>query len=173
MLMGVVESMPKVRLGFGKRGDAVSVETGFFVMTLVISLAVSAPFIQKTVSDIRGETFEKNYIARDIALMIDALYAAPGDIEFIYSLKSYKFDVELKDSEVFVRKSACDKKEVGGIYAFFGDRKNGLKAVIMPKNKDSVKEMLIVFSKKDGELTLNADGNGEFWNELSEACKKK
>ena len=49
-------------------------------------------------------TYEKDFIARDVALLINTIYAAPGDVEYTYDLSVFEsaFDVEVKESQVFV-----------------------------------------------------------------------
>lgn len=159
-----------LRSGLGKRGDT-TVEMGFFMIALIIAAVVAGSFIQKIVSDINGETFEKNYIARDIALTIDVVYAAPGDVEFTYSLKSFKLDVDIRESKVDVKKNVCKKNELPGVYNFFGDREDALKGIIVKKDSGPA-PMLIVFSKKGGEVTMKADGNAALHEAISDVCGK-
>jgi hypothetical protein len=61
-------------------------------------------------------TYEKNFIARDMALFIDTIYASPGDLEYVYDLgtfhsRGYKFDLEIKDSKVIVYDSGYEKPQ--------------------------------------------------------------
>ncbi len=52
-------------------------------------------------------TYEKNFIARDMALLIDTIYASPGDVEYVYDLSAFyskgmSFDLKIKDRHVTV-----------------------------------------------------------------------
>lgn len=155
-----------LRRRIGKRGaEPTTTQLWFIVIALVLAGAVSLSFLKKTVDDITGVTYEKNYIARDIALLSDAVYAAPGNVEYSYSLRNYKFDVEIKDSKVFVKKAICDKREVPGVYGFFGDTSNGLKKVVTRKSEAGPAPVIIIFSKNEGAVSLRADGNGEVHDE--------
>lgn len=51
---------------------------------------------------LKETTYEKNFIARDMALLIDTIYASPGNLEYIYDMKGYGFDLEIKNGYVYV-----------------------------------------------------------------------
>lgn len=129
-----------------KRGDVSTVEVGFIAVGLLLAGAVTLGMLKKTVDDIKGTTYEKNYFARDIALALDAVYAAPGDVEYIYSMKGYKFVVEIKNSKVFVKESLTEEDNIAGVYDFFGDPESKLQVAIAPV----ATPVLITFSKKKG-----------------------
>ena len=47
-------------------------------------------------------TFEKNFLARDIALLIDALYASPGNVNLEYPQDTFWFTFEFNKNQVQV-----------------------------------------------------------------------
>ena len=121
--------------------------------------------VNKSLEDIKGETLEKNYIARDIALVLDTVYAVPGDLEYAYSEQDYPYVVEFKEGKVCITKNTCDMKPGSdknvAFYSFFDGglaSKDKLSGVFVP-NKNSPKPMLIIFVKKDGIVSVIAENN--------------
>ncbi|MBI2141357.1 hypothetical protein HYU16_02940 [Candidatus Woesearchaeota archaeon] len=145
------------KLVLGKRGaEATTVEVWFVVIGLILAALVTTGLLKKTVDDIKGKTLEKNYIARDIALALDAVYAAPGDVEYTYSLKKYKFVVEIKDSKVFVKDSLGEKDATAGIYDYFGDPDSKLSVRITPL-PDDPRPMLVTLGNRNDVLLVKAE----------------
>ena len=146
-----------LKMGFGKLGqDATTIQLWFIFIGLFLAGLVSCSSIQKTYSDLKGTTYEKNYFARDIALALDAVYAAPGDVEYDYSMKSYKFVVELKSSKVFVKEKIGDQDSTAGIYNYFWNTDKPLNVRISPLTDDP-KQMFIILVKKDGVLSVRVE----------------
>lgn len=104
------------------RGRKASVEMWmrFYEMILIAIIAV---VFFSFVKDIRENTIlEKNYIARDVALTLDTVYAAPGEISAVYpsdelkeSVNMKKYIVEIKENLVRVREP---EEQVAKIYWF-------------------------------------------------------
>lgn len=144
---------------FGKRGTEGQTVLIYMAFGILAAGLIISGIVNKSLKDIKGETLEKNYIARDIALVVDAIYAAPGDLEYAYSERSYKYVVEFSDGRVFVKKNAEDMNI--GVYGFFDGGLKGsdkLKAVFVP-NKNNPAPMLIIFTKKDGTVSVRAENN--------------
>jgi len=102
-----------------KKGQASTARTLYVIIGLILALAVSVSFVIKIVDDVNGKTFEKNYIAREIALSLDAIYSSPGTIEYDYSMRGYNFVVEIIDSGVIVKKSAAEANAGSGYYDYY------------------------------------------------------
>ncbi len=147
-----------LKRGFGKKGEEQStLQVGFILIGLILAGIVVLGSLQKTVDDVNGTTLEKNYIARDIALTLDAVYAAPGDIEYTYSMKNYKFVVEIKNSKVFVKKELNEKDSIAGIYDYFGDPASKLSIRILPlPDKEDPRPMLVKLSNKNDVVLVDA-----------------
>ena len=54
-------------------------------------------------------TLERGFIARDIALLIETIYASPGDVSYAYDLKDYRFKLEIGDGFVSVSEKGDEK----------------------------------------------------------------
>lgn len=128
------------------------------VAGLVLAAIITLTFLDKAVNDLKGETLEKNYIARDIALALDAVYAAPGDIEYTYSMRDYKYVVEIRDNMVRVRKNLGESDNVAGVYDYFGSNREGSKMAyrIIP-SPGSEAPALVHLGNRDGNLFVMAD----------------
>ncbi|MBI2580769.1 hypothetical protein HYV85_03075 [Candidatus Woesearchaeota archaeon] len=139
----------------GKRGVEGVTAIGFLIIGLLFAGIVSLGIVERAWSDIKGETLEKNYIARDIALLLDAVYASPGDLEYIYSMKGYKYVVEIKNSKVTVNKPG-GKEQNAAFYAYFDGgvkEEDKLNARFFPIPENPA-PMLIVIVKKDGVVSI-------------------
>ena len=55
-------------------------------------------------------TLERGFIARDFALLLDAVYASPGDVSYVYDLKEYRFRFDIDSSAVYVREKDNPQK---------------------------------------------------------------
>lgn len=77
----------------------------------VIGLLVSA-FIVITMGGVgkavaSSTNLERDYAAKDIALLLDTIYASPGDLEYFYTMPE-RFDVSIKDNLATVRDKAAN-----------------------------------------------------------------
>lgn len=144
---------------FGKRGTEGQTVLIYMAIGILFAGLVLQGVVKKSLEDIKGETLEKNYIARDIALVLDSVYAVPGDLKYAYSEQDYHYTVEFKGGKVYVGKSCGDKDT--GVYAFFdGGLKDSDKlAECLVPNTNSLKPMLIVFEKKEGIVSVSAENN--------------
>ncbi len=50
----------------------------------------------------QGTLYNKNYISRDVALIIDTIYASPGDIHYVYPVDISEFIINFKKDNVEV-----------------------------------------------------------------------
>lgn len=144
-------------LVFGKRGSEGQTVLVYMAFGILAAVLVILGIMDKSLEDIKGETLEKNYIARDVALVLDAVYAVPGDLEYAYSERSYKYVVEFSEGRVFVKKNAGDRNI--GVYGFFDGGLTGkdkLKGVFVPNN---IAPMALIFVKKDGIVSVRAENS--------------
>jgi hypothetical protein len=152
-----------LKRGFGKKGaEETTTQVGFILIGLILAGIVVLGSLRKTVDDVNGTTLEKNYIARDIALALDAVYAAPGDIEYTYSMKNYKFVVEIKGSRVFVKK-LDEEDSIAGVYDYFGDPDSKLNVRILPPppspDEKDTPPMLVKLKNKNDVVLVDAGGS--------------
>ncbi len=82
---------------------------GVIVLPLyaAIGLLVSAMIVFTLVGFIvratgMDTTLARNYVARDVALLLDTAYASPGDLEYFYNMPE-RFDISIKDNLVTAR----------------------------------------------------------------------
>ena len=79
----------KINLFKGKKG--ISDEVFFNIFELILAMIVIVSLL-KFINDVSEQTiFEKNYLARDMALLINTLYTAPGDVSYIYNEDTANF----------------------------------------------------------------------------------
>ncbi|MBN1386366.1 hypothetical protein JW968_05335 [Candidatus Woesearchaeota archaeon] len=102
----------------GRRGEVIW-DVIFIIIQFVLALAVFFPMFYGVNSLVTGDDFEQNYISRDIALLINTLYAAPGYVVYDYPLNisSYGFNVTVDDEKVSV---------IAGTGQTFSDRLGGV-----------------------------------------------
>lgn len=82
-----------------KRGAAVLV---MFQAAELVLLGIAILCLVLIMFKLSETSYEKNFMARDLALLIDTIYASPGELEYTYDMKGYKFDLEIKDGHVNV-----------------------------------------------------------------------
>ncbi|MFH1399601.1 MAG: hypothetical protein ABIG95_05825 [Candidatus Woesearchaeota archaeon] len=110
--------MIKKRLG--KKGD-VSNETLFTIFELIVFLFF-AYIMFSFVRDIERSTlFEKNYLARDIALVIDSVYASPHKTYYAYPENVSRFQISAKLNKVRIKEAEQEGEHVDKIYWFADD----------------------------------------------------
>ena len=78
------------------------IELWFNVFELVIVFSVGLVLLDTINSEVKGTAFEKNYFARDSALLINTIYASPGDINYNYPEKTGNFIFDFKQNKVAV-----------------------------------------------------------------------
>lgn len=145
---------------FGKRGASAIVMLRAFDLLLAAGLII---IMIKFWGDVRDDTFlEKNYIARDVAMLITASHASPGELTYCYyEVGGFKFSYFLQDSQIFVE----DSKGKAG-YRYAEDRN----APIAPLNEKYDKERPVVafeISKEGEQVRVVAKRKGD----ASDACK--
>lgn len=99
------------------------IELWFNVFELVIVFVVGLVLLDTVNSEVKGTAFEKNYFARDSGLLINTIYASPGDIEYNYPDKTDNFIFDFKQNKVGVYEQ--HEQVEGGIVEYpFAEDKN-------------------------------------------------
>ena len=82
----------------------------WFLIDLVVSIAVF--FMLLAYVDQIGEslTFERDFLAKDIALLIDSIYASPSSLTLKYPQNTFWFDYKFEDNGVTVSEKGLGKK---------------------------------------------------------------
>jgi hypothetical protein len=146
------------RIRLFKRG--MSNDLFFNVFGLVLAIIVIIA-IFSFIRDVSEQTiFEKNYFARDISLLINTIYSAPGDVVYDYADDKEDFIVEIEEGKVFVFSEGEDKED--RIFYFFGEDTN----FDIDENKFSYlgKPIKLSFRNQRGmePERLETDGAGSF-----------
>ena len=109
------------RLFNNKKG--ISHDLFFNVFELILAAIVIIALFQ-FVNDVAEQTiFAKNYFARDTALLINALYTAPGDVAYIYNENTGKFIFDFADNKVTVYEEG-DSEDNRNILYFYAENEN-------------------------------------------------
>lgn len=96
-----------------KKGETESnIELWFLIAAFLLAAVAGIDLLKGTVERIEGTILEKNFIARDLALTLDAIYAAPGEIEYVYNLGNYSYYVDVVGDKVFVKEKATENNPV-------------------------------------------------------------
>ena len=89
-----------IKLLKSKKG--MDIDLWFNVFELVIVLIVGLVLLDTVNNEVKGTAFEKNYFARDSALLINTIYASPGDIKYNYLDKTGNFVFDFRQNKVAV-----------------------------------------------------------------------
>ncbi|MBI3052325.1 hypothetical protein HYY74_07800 [Candidatus Woesearchaeota archaeon] len=133
----------------GKRGES---SLSYFVSTNFVKIAVSAMIVVVLLLLVRAyannSSTERQFLSRDTAMLIDAMLAAPGDVEYAYVLPSRRFDYKLGGGIVSVQ----DKRAGLSSEYFFAESE---RVAFVPLETESPPRELR-FIKKGKELRVNA-----------------
>ena len=96
----------------------------FFNVFELILAAIVIIALFKFVHDVAEQTiFAKNYFARDMSLLVNALYAAPGEVSYIYDEDTSKFIFDFKLNRLTVYKEG-DKEDNRNIFYLYAENEN-------------------------------------------------
>ena len=117
---------------------------GFFELVLVIAVYLA---LVAQLSGIKSDmTFEELYISRDLAFLIDTIYAAPGTVNYEYSIDKPILNIfifDFKDQNVNINWEGVTQN-----YPSSENKKIPLNNIVV-RNPDS-----IVFEKNDEKMTI-------------------
>ena len=109
------------RLFNNKKG--ISHDLFFNVFELILAAIVIIALFQ-FVNDVAEQTiFAKNYFARDTALLVNALYAAPGDVAYAYNENTSKFIFDFNSNKLTVYEEG-DSEDNRNILYFYAENEN-------------------------------------------------
>ena len=129
------------------------IELWFNVFELVIVFVVGLVLLETVNSEVKGTTFEKNYFARDSALLINTIYASPGDIVYNYPDKADNFIFDFRQNKVGVYEQHEQVENKIVEYPFAEDITYTLfYNKLLPKNSQENK---IVYSKDKNIIKVN------------------
>lgn len=105
----------------GKKGGIVH-EQFFNIFEIALAILILLALL-KFIYDISNKTiFEKNYMARDLAILLNTLYSAPGEVRYDYSenIEGLVFDFAGNKVEILTKKDEESTK----VFYPFGKNKN-------------------------------------------------
>lgn len=88
----------------GKRGQYSTIELWFLVAAFIIASVAGIDLLRDASQRLSGTLLEKNYIARDLAMAFEAVYASPGELNYTYNLGGYRYKIDVVSGKVIVRK---------------------------------------------------------------------
>jgi len=99
-----------------KKGLSHELFFNIFELTLAAMIALALFLF---VSDVAEQTiFQKNFLVRDLALVVNTLYTAPGDVVFNYGEDTSKFTLEFTENKITVtRKGVEDNSNIFYLFA--------------------------------------------------------
>lgn len=108
-----------------KRGNlfnskiAMDIDLWFNTFELLIVFIVGLALFEFVSSESTGSAFEKNYFARDNSLLINTIYASPGDLLYNYPEKMEKYVIDFKQNkvEIYEEKEFVDAGTIGYPYS--------------------------------------------------------
>ncbi len=168
----------------GKRGQYSNIELWFLVAAFLIASVAGIDLLRDTSNALDRTYLEKNYIARDLAMTIEAVYASPGNLDYIYNLGSYRYNIDVVGGKVIVKDG---ESEVSYRVIGVPDVKSRIKmddfvtAKVLDV-KECRKPASIVLSKKfndDGSSEISIAGRKAFLickkvgDKTDEACRTK
>jgi len=93
-------------------------EIFFYVFGLVLAAIVALALFNFAKEVVEQTIFEKNYLARDIAILVNTLYAAPGDILYTYGEDIDGFILDFNGNRISVYEKREETKEAKIFYLF-------------------------------------------------------
>ena len=103
--------------------DGISHDLFFNVFELILAAIVIIALFQ-FVNDVAEQTiFAKNYFARDMALLVNALYAAPGEVDYTYNEDTSNFIFDFNSNRLTVYEEG-DSEDNRNILYFYAENKN-------------------------------------------------
>jgi len=117
------------------------------------------------------KTFEKKFIATDLALVIDTLQASRGNA-FVIFMQEFNFSIDISKNTVLVFEGAKDKDKTGGIYYFVEEANLSTNyKTFEPKDRAITS---IILSKQGNEIAIGSrQTNPDFTPNLEAiSCQK-
>lgn len=135
-----------------KKASTISHDLFFNVFELVLAIIVILALFN-FVSDVAKQTiFEKNYLARDMAILINILYSAPGDVAYYYDENTDKFTFDFQPNKIVIYKP--EDKENPQSYPFAENKNMQFRYNTLTSKQDRER---IVFSKSDNQIIVTQE----------------
>ena len=128
-------------------------EKDFFFTAFDMILAVVVLYaLFSFVSGVGKETiFEKNYLSRDVAIMLDTISAAPGDVSYKYTENVGDFAFDINQNAVLVKgKGQPTSEGPWGVQYPFAENKE---LPVQPFKKEGDAVYLYFTKSRDGITT--------------------
>lgn len=134
-----------------KRG--ITHEMFFNIFEIVLAFIVILALFNFVNGIVKQTIFEKNYLARDLAILTNTVYAAPGEVIYNYNenAKEFEFSFDFKPNNIEIKENyGEEQKELAApiVYPFAEDKTVPLSYKIIDNDKGSVKIQFI--KSKDG-----------------------
>ena len=141
------------RLIFNNK-NGINQELFFNIFEVVLAFIVILSLFYFINDVVKQTIFEKNYLARDLAILVNTIYSAPGDVNYDYKENSDKFQFVFNFTPNKVEVYSYEEKEPGEhLNYLFGEDKIiafGYKNLIY--DKENVK---IEFLKSDDYINID------------------
>lgn len=131
-----------------KKGDT-DIDLWFNLFELTIVFIAGISLWQIVNDEAKSTTYDKLYFSRDNALLLNTLYSAPGDVNYIYPEKTGRFIFDFKQNKVEVYED-YELREGGAISYPFAEDTTYPTYYGTIKPIDSDKTMLEYSKDKDG-----------------------
>ncbi|MBI2137442.1 hypothetical protein HYU12_02900 [Candidatus Woesearchaeota archaeon] len=106
-----------------KKSQHVSTETVFAAIGFILAAFAIWGMFDAAKDVLDREALYKNYLARDLALIMDAIYAAPGDIGYTYTINpKHPFFVRIREGSIDVSGEQDFKQDETFSYRFATDK---------------------------------------------------
>lgn len=129
------------------------IDLWFNTFELLLVFLVGVILADMINGEANDSTFEKNYFARDNALLLNTIYASPGDITYQYPEDTKNFIVEVKPNKIDVYEHY--ELQEGGVmsYPFAEDKIYSLSyRKLLP---DKSKEKKLEYKKDKNAIEVN------------------
>ncbi|MAG91444.1 hypothetical protein CMO83_02110 [Candidatus Woesearchaeota archaeon] len=123
------------------------IELWFNVFELTIVFVVIGLLFQTVNAEVKASTFEKLYLARDNAFLLNTIYASPGDIQYYYVEDTGDFILDFKKNEVdvYLDYELIERGSIG--YPFAEDLTYSLSYIILDTSESL--ESRILYEKEN------------------------
>lgn len=129
----------------GKKG--IIHEMFFNIFEIVLAFIVILALFNFVNDIVKQTIFEKNYLARDLAVLTNTIYAAPGELIYNYNenVKEFEFSFGFKPNNIEIYENIKKQKELAAIvtYPFAEDKTIPFGYKIIYNDKGSVKIQFI------------------------------
>ena len=144
---------------FSKRGETESnIELWFLIAAFLLAAFAGVNLIDNIKDEIEGTTLVRNFIARDLALTLDAVYTSPGDVTYIYNMKKNNFPVKVVEGRVEVRKDNIEDSNPT-VYRIFGSGRKKLNfdadTELCPEMENDC-QICLEIKKEQGEVSISS-----------------